>query len=147
MNKAQKRTWCKLAVSILGLLFMSSAVAVMKIYNLEMRDPKDHTAIRILGMFNTIPWILIALLDWKWKKIFDERDKMIDRKASIIGTSGAFIFLAVAGLFLTVKTRLGSVKADLILCLVVLALFVGLLVSSATALIQYGRANKGVENE
>jgi hypothetical protein len=39
MNKAQKRTWGKLAVSILGLMVMSGALTIMKIYNLEMRDP------------------------------------------------------------------------------------------------------------
>jgi len=55
MNKAQKRTWCKLAVSILGLMVMSGALTIMKIYNLEMREPQDHNAIRMLGLLNTTP--------------------------------------------------------------------------------------------
>jgi hypothetical protein len=143
MNKAQKRTWCKLAVSILGLMVMSGALTIMKIYNLEMRDPQDHNAIRMLGLLNTIPLILIVILDWRWKKIYDERDMLISHKANAIGIVGTFIFLAGAGWFLSVTTRMGSIRASLILTLVYLACFVWILVSSVAALIQYGRGGKG----
>jgi len=142
MNKAQKRTWCKLAVSILGLMVMSGALSIMKIYNLEMRDPQDHNAIRMLGLLNTIPLILIVVLDWRWKKIYDERDIEIERRALYYGIVGAFIFLGAAGWYLTVVTRLGSVKAHLIVSLVYLACFVWILVSSSAALIQYGWGGK-----
>jgi len=145
MNKAQKRTWCKLAVSVLGLLFMSGALTIMKIYNLEMRDPQDHTAIRILGMFNTIPFILIAIIDWRWKKVYDERDLQIELNTLRFGIIGSFTFLAAAGLFLMIKTKCGFIKANLITSLVVLSVYVGLLISSAAALILYGRGGK--ENE
>jgi len=143
MNKAQKRTWCKFAVSILGLMVMSGALTIMKIYNLEMRDPQDHNAIRMLGLLNTIPLIMILILDWRWKKIYDERDMLIDRKANVIGIMGAFGFLGAAGWFLTVITKLGSIKAHLIMSLVYLACFVWILVSSVAALIQYGWKIKG----
>lgn len=143
MNKAQKRTWGKLVVSIAGLLFMSGALTIMKIYNLEMRDPQDHNAIRMLGLLNTIPLILIIILEWRWKKIYDERDMLISHKANAIGIVGAFIFLGGAGWFLTVITKLGSIKASLIMSLVYLAVFVWILVSSVAALIQYGRTGKG----
>ena len=143
MNKAQKRTWCKLAVSIIGLMVMSSALTIMKIYNLEMREPQDHNAIRMLGLLNTIPLILIVILEWRWKKIYDERDIEIERRALYYGIVGAFIFLGGAGWFLTVTTKLGSIKASLILSLVYLAVFVWILVSSVAALIQYGWESKG----
>ena len=143
MNKAQKRIWGKLIVSIAGLLVMSSALTIMKICNLEMRDAQDHDAIRILGLLNTVPLILIVILEWRWKKIYDERDIEIDRRALHYGMVGAFIFLGGAGWYLTVITKLGSVKADLIVSLVYLAVFVCILVSSAAALIQYGWRNKG----
>ena len=142
MNKAQKRTWCKLAVSILGLMVMSGALTIMKIYNLEMRDPQKHNAIRMLGLLNTIPLIMILILDWRWKKIYDERDIEIERRALYYGIVGAFIFLGAAGWFLTVVTKLGSIKAHLIMCLVYLACFVWILVSSSAALIQYGWRGK-----
>ena len=146
MNKAQKRIWGKLIVSIAGLLVMSSALTIMKICNLEMRDAQDHDAIRILGLLNTVPLILIVILEWRWKKIYDERDIEIDRRALHYGIVGAFIFLGGAGWYLTVITRLGSVKADLIISLVYLAVFVCILVSSVAALIQYGWRNKGEES-
>jgi len=145
MNRAQKRIWGKLVVSILGLMVMYGALTIMKIYNLEMREPQDHNAIRMLGLLNTIPLILIIILEWRWKKIYDERDIEIERRALYYGIVGAFIFLGGAGWFLTVITKLGSIKAHLIMSLVYLACFVWILVSSAAALIQYGLGGK--ENE
>lgn len=143
MNRAQKRIWGKLIVSIAGLLVMSGVLTIMKICNLEMREPQDHNAIRMLGLLSTIPLILIVILEWRWKKIYDERDIEIDRTALHYGIVGAFIFLGGAGWYLTVITRLGSVKADLIVSLVYLAVFVCILVASVAALIQYGWRNKG----
>ena len=138
MNKAQKRIWLKLVVSVAGLLVMTFTLAVIKIYDLDMADASDHMTLRLLSLPCTIPLILIVILDWGWKKMYDERDRQIDRKAAIYGTVGAFIFLAGAGWLLTVVTKMGSIKADLVISLVYLACFVWILVSSVAALIQYG---------
>ena len=146
MNKAQKRIWLKLAVSMSGLLVMAFTLAVIEIYNLDMADATDHTALRVLGLLCTIPLILIVILDWSWKKIYDERDKQIDREATICGTIGVFIFLAGAGWLLTITTKMGSIKASLVLSLVYLACFVWILVSSVFALIKYGREIKGEQS-
>jgi len=143
MNKAQKRIWLKLVVSMAGLLVMTFTLAVIKIYNLDMADATDHTALRVLGLLCTIPLILIVILDWSWKKIYDERDKKIDREATIYGAVGAFFFLAGAGWLLTITTKMGSIKASLVISLVYLACFVWILVSSVFALIKYGREIKG----
>jgi hypothetical protein len=143
MNKAQKRIWLKLVVSMSGLLVMAFTLAVIEIYSLDMADATDHTALRVLGLLCSIPLILIVILDWSWKKIYDERDRQIDREATICGTIGAFIFLAGAGWLLTITTKMGSIKASLIISLVYLACFVWILVSSVFALIKYGREIKG----
>ena len=143
MNKAQKRIWLKLVVSMSGLLVMAFTLAVIEIYNLDMADATDHTALRVLGLLCSIPLILIVILDWSWKKIYDERDRQIDREATICGTIGAFIFLAGAGWLLTITTKMGSIKASLVISLVYFACFVWILVSSVFALIKYGREIKG----
>jgi len=143
MNKAQKRIWLKLVVSMSGLLVMAFTLAVIEIYSLDMADATDHTALRVLGLLCSIPLILIVILDWSWKKIYDERDRQIDREAIICGTIGAFIFLAGAGWLLTITTKMGSIKASLVISLVYLACFVWILVSSVFALIKYGREIKG----
>jgi apolipoprotein N-acyltransferase len=122
---------------------MSGALTIMKIYNLEMSDPQDHNAIRVLGLLNTIPLILMVLLDWKWKKVYDERDRLIERKSLYYGIIGAFVFLAGAGWFLTVYTKMGSIKAVLIIPLVYLACFVMFFAQSSAALVQYGWGSKG----
>ena len=138
MNKAQKRTWLKLVVSVAGLLVMAFNLAIIKIYNLDMTDTTDQTAFRVLGLLCTIPLVLIVILDWRWKKLYDERDRQINHEATIHGIVGAFIFLAGAGWLLTVVTKMGSIKASLIISLVYLACFVWILVSSVSALIKYG---------
>ena len=143
MNKAQKRIWLKLVVSMSGLLVMAFTLAVIEIYNLDMANATDHTALRVLGLLCSIPLILIVILDWSWKKIYDERDRQIDREATICGTIGAFIFLAGAGWLLTITTKMGSIKASLVISLVYFACFVWILVSSVFALIKYGREIKG----
>jgi hypothetical protein len=146
MNKAQRRTWLKLVVSVAGLLVMVFTLAIVKIYKLDMADTTDHTAFRVLGLICTIPLILIAILDWRWKKSYDERDRQINHEATIHGTIGAFIFLAGAGWLLTVVTKMGSIKANLIISLVYLACFVWILVSSVSALLKYGWRVKGEES-
>jgi hypothetical protein len=138
MNKAQKRIWLKLVVSMVGLMVIAFNLAIIKIYNLDMADATDHTAFRFLGLICTIPLVLIVILDWSWKKLYDERDRQINHEATIHGIVGAFIFLAGAGLLLTVVTKMGSIKASLIISLVYLACFVWILVSSVSALIKYG---------
>jgi hypothetical protein len=97
----------------------------------------------MLGLLNAIPLILIIILEWRWKKIYDERDIEIARRALYYGIVGAFIFLGGAGWFLTVITKLGSIEAHLIMSLVYIACFVWILVSSIAALIQYGCSGKG----
>ena len=137
MNRAQKKALQKILVSILGLLFMSAAITIMKIKNLDFSDKSDHSMIRMLGLINMIPLILIVIIDWGWKKIFDERDRLIANKANFIGIIAAFIFLAGAAEFLTVVTKLGSIKTPMIMSLVYLTCFVWILVSSIASLIQY----------
>ena len=116
---------------------MAGAIAVMKIKDLDFSDKSDQSMIRILGLINTIPLILIVIIDWGWIKIFDERDRFIAHKANVIGIIAGFIFLAGAAEFLTVVTKLGSIKTPMIMTLVYLTCFVWILVSSIASLIQY----------
>jgi hypothetical protein len=88
----------------------------------------------------------MTFVDRGWKKLYDERDKQINRQAVIWGAFVASTFLAVAGLFLTVYTKMGSIKAVLIMPLVYLAYFVWNLVLSIVALFQYGCDGKGEES-
>jgi hypothetical protein len=143
MNRAQKRTWLKFTVSVAGLLVMGGVLAVTNIYDLDMADSEDHTALRLLGLLCAIPLILVVIVDRSWKKIYDERDLDIERRALIFGVIGTFCFLGGAGWFLSVMTRMGSIRALLIIALAYSAYFVLLLVSSLAALIQYGRSDKG----
>ncbi len=143
MNKAQKRTFICLAISFATLVTSAAIIAYIWRNEINIYDLSKPTRLRILSLFMTIPLILIVIANWRWKKVYDERDKQIDRKAIVCGSIGAFIFLGGAGWLLSVMTKMGSIKAPLVILLVYLACFVWILVSSVAALIQYGWESKG----
>jgi hypothetical protein len=143
MNKAQKRAWLNFMVSLATLVISSVVITYVWRNEINIFDLSKPMRIRILGLFCTIPLILIVIIAWRWKKDYDERDKLIDRKANAIGIVGAFVFLGAAAWFLSVMTRMGSIRVPLITFLVYLACFVWILVSSMAALVQYGGRCKG----
>ena len=143
MNKAQKRTWLNFAISLATLVISAVVIAYILRNEINIYDTSNPTRIRILGLFCTIPLIMIVIINWRWKRDYDERDMLIDHKANAIGIVGAFGFLGGSGWFLSVMTKMGSVRAPLICTLVYLACFVWILVSSTAALIQYGWSVKG----
>ena len=149
MNKAQKRTWLRLLISLATLLIASIFIMYFRSRGIDIYDVSTPARIRryiLLGVLSAIPCILIAVIDWGWKKVYDERDLQIERQAAICGSVGALTFLALAGWYLTVATKMGFIRAVLILLLVYLAFFVGIVVLSIVALIQYGRRAKGEES-
>ena len=146
MNRAQKRTWLRLLVSVATLLIASVFIIYFRSRGIDIYDYSTPARIRryvLLGLLSAVPIILIAVIDWGWKKVYDERDLQIEREASVCGWVGALTFLALAGWYLTVATKNGSIKAVLILLLVYLAFFVSIVVLSIVALILYGRRERG----
>jgi len=145
MNKAQKRTWLCFGISLATILIAAAVIAFIRINQIDIYEPTIR--FRILGILCTIPLILIVIISARFPtKKFDERDKLIDRKANAIGIVGTFIFLAGAGgFYVLLAGRMGSIKAVLIIHLVYLACFVWILVSSVAALIQYGWRGKDGE--
>jgi hypothetical protein len=143
MNKAQKRTWLSLAISLAGISIGAAAIATIKIMQLDMANTNHHTTLILLSLPLTIPLILMVILSWRIPgKEYDERDKKIEHKALIFGAVGVFIFLGAASWFLCVITKMGSIKAGQITLLVYLAAFVWFFISSFAALVQYGWRNK-----
>ena len=145
MNKAQKRTWLRLLISVATLLIASIFIMYFRSRGIDIYDFSTPARIRryiLLGVLSAIPLILIVVIDWGWKKVYDERDKQIDNQAAVCGGVGALTFLALAGWYLTIATKMGSIKAVLIMFLVYLAFFVSIFVLSIVALILYGRRER-----
>ena len=137
MNKAQKRAWLNFMVSLATLVISSVVIAYVWRNEINIFDLSKPMRIRVLGLFCTIPLILIVIIALRWKKDYDERDMLIDRKANAIGIVGAFVFLGGVAWFLSVMTKMGSIRVPLITFLVYLACFVWILVTSIAALVQY----------
>ncbi|MGB8226003.1 MAG: hypothetical protein WCE45_03915 [Sedimentisphaerales bacterium] len=139
MNKAQKRAWLVLAISIATLLAAAAIIIFAYVNHIDIISiSKPPLITRILGLVMTVPLILIVLTAWRFPgKDFDERDKLIDHKTVAYGYLAAFIFLAGAGWFVIILNHLGTMKSMLIIYLIYLAYFVSASVSSIAALIQY----------
>jgi len=139
MNKAQKRTWLCLAISLAGILLGATTVTLIKIMQLDIANPNDHMTLRLLGLPLTIPLILMVILSWRLPvKGFDERDREIERKSMGCGIIGAFVFLGATVLVLSAVSPLGSMKIFFLSSLVYFAYFVSQIVASVAALLQYG---------
>ena len=145
MNKAQKRTWLSLVISLAGISLGATTVTLIKIMKLDIANPNDHTMLRLLGLPLTIPLILMVILAWRLPiKRYDERDREIERKSMGYGIIGAFGFLGAAILVSGIMSPLGSMKIFFLSSLVYFAFFVSQIVSSVAALLQYGwRAEDG----
>jgi hypothetical protein len=145
MNKAQKRTWLRLLISVTTLLVAAILIIYFRSRGIDIYDFSTPARIRryiLLGVLSASPLILIGVSEWGWKKVYDERDMQIDNKAVIGGAVAAVVFLGLAGLYLTVATKMGSIKAVSVVFLVYLACLVWNLVLSIVALILYGRRDR-----
>ena len=138
MNNAQKSTWFKLVISLATLAMAAVVIVYLWRNEISVYDMSNPIYLRILGFVGTIPLIQIIILQMRFpNRSFDERDKKIAQKANAIGIVGAFVFLGGAGWYLSVITKMGSVRAPLICFLVYLACFVWILVSSVAAIVKY----------
>jgi len=146
MNRAQKRTWLSLVISLAGISLGATAVTLIKILQLDIANTNHHMTLRLLSLPATIPLISMVILSWRLPtKRYDERDREIERKSMGYGVIGAFIFLGAAVLVLGIMSPLGSMKIFFLSALVYFAFFVSLTVSSVAALLQYGWREKSNE--
>ncbi len=149
MNRAQKRTWFVFVISAATLLISALVLWSAWVNRIILIDIENPMRIRLLGLANTIPLILILILSTRFrKKDYDERDTIIEHKSSGVGYITGLIFMVAAGFFLfCIVEPLGTTTNIYIWMrfayLVYLALFVSFLTSSIAALIQYGWREKG----
>lgn len=147
MNKAQKTTWWKAAVSAATLLISASVIWYAWANEIKLIDMERPTQTRLIGLVNTIPLILIVFISMRFKKKdYDERDNIIEYKSNGVGYIAAFIFLTVAGYCLFLINPRGMTSNILMVMrgmyLVYLAAFVLFFVSAIAALILYGKGGK-----
>ena len=140
MNRAQKRTWLSLVISLAGISL--GAIAILGKANSDQRP-----TFSLLGLALTIPLISMVILSWRIPgKEYDERDRKIENKALIFGVFGVFAFLGGICVLLCFTDPMGFVEVRRILLLVYLASFVWFLTSSVAALIQYNWRVKGEQS-
>jgi hypothetical protein len=144
MNSAQKRTWWTFVISAATLLISALVIWYVWANQIKIIDLQNLMRIRLIGLLNTIPLILIVILEIRIRKNeYDERDKFIARKSSGIGYITTVTFFVVAGYCLFLINPRGSTRNIYWVMrgayLLYLAIFIGFLASAAAALIQYGK--------
>ncbi len=140
MNRAQKRTWLSLVISLAGICL--GAIAMLSKANNDQRP-----TFSLLGLALTIPLISMVILSMRIPgKEYDERDRKIENKALIFGIFGVFAFLGGICVLLCITKPMGFIEVRRILLLVYLAAFVWFLTSSVAALIQYNWRIKGEQS-
>ncbi len=148
MNKAQKRTWWIFAISGATLLITGVVLWYVWANEIVLLDIERAMRIRLLGMANAIPLIMITILSVRIPtKSYDERDIIIEHKSAPFGYISAFIFLVAAGFSLFVMVKPLDTTPNIYIwmrfCyLVYLAFFAGTSVSSIASLVQYGRGGR-----
>ena len=141
MSKAQRNTWLRLLISVMGIGLMTGLLLIVSVRDMSLSDPSDHVTYRVLGLISTIPLILLVVVDWRWKKrgVADERDLEIERRAWGIGATATFAIITGAVLVSLFMGPLRTITIHDLPSLIYMAYFVFLLTSSAAALIFYRR--------
>jgi len=103
-----------------------------------------------LTIIGGLSWLLLLFFNRKRNKKgkaeFDERDKLILIRSTLVGYVALLIYLIVAGIYTWLSAAPGrSVSVNVMPITVVEGVLVFIFVLSLTTLIQYGRTGKNVE--
>ena len=135
MNPAQKRIWWTFSISLLTLI--AAGIVIKMVYSGHI-DLNNYTVYRIAGIFATIPLILFVLIDKFYpRKVCDERDLLIERKAILAGTIGTFVFMGLAAFLLMIQDFEGTIKRKYLCSFVYLLVFLWNLCSSIVGIAYY----------
>jgi len=139
MNLAQKRTWWTFVISLITLVIAGLIIALRLNGTI---DSSNRMLNQIIAISATIPLILIVLLSKVYPgKVYDERDLLIEKKATIWGIAGTFGFMALGGYLILIQDLEGSVKSKHLLGFVYLAAMVWIFLSAAAGIVYYYRLN------
>ncbi|MFC1739490.1 hypothetical protein ACFL1G_10660 [Planctomycetota bacterium] len=143
MNKIQKIALFNLIAAFIGLSFqgvrlISGAARLLRIF--------ASTANLIICCFIVASRILIVIIKKRGEKYYDERDKLIAKRAGFTGLVTAFLvfFSEVMICFLIAVARpSSSISIGLVFNLFLVGAFSLFFAESLVVLIQYGRGSKG----
>ena len=139
MNKAQKTAWFQLLTAI-SLGISCGAVIILA---LTVGMPKAWLGMGFMGLM-ALGQLIPRKEEDRNKVQFDERDLLIQKRASFCGYCASYgFFVAFSMVNYSVVGKGGLVSVNILPIMVIGGVVVLLLVQSVTILIQYGWRNKG----
>ncbi|MFC1739492.1 hypothetical protein ACFL1G_10670 [Planctomycetota bacterium] len=150
MNKTQEEAWISLflvapAVVICGALAIGLAyVQALPLAFLLIQFAAFNV---FLGFLGFTPFITNKILKKRKRIIFDERDKIINKRAAFVSFGVVWLYFVIA--CITVWWMFGpqgSVSVNLLPAILISGLIVIIIVRSVAVLVQYGRGGKGEKN-
>ncbi len=142
MNRWQKIAWFNLIVIVAGSLI--SVIAAGTLPPEERLMPPNRITVVII-----ISLVLVAMAKTIFRKAdkgvdFDERDGQIQRRAKVFGWTGLGLGMAATILVCYIVVGpMGSFPPLVLPIIPLVGVAIYIIMESATALIQYGRAGKG----
>ncbi len=139
MNKTQKGAWFQLLTAMsLGISF--GAVIILA---LTVGMPRAWLGMGFMGLM-ALGQLIPRKEGGRNKVQFDERDLLIEKRASLWGYCASYgFFVAFSSVTYSVVGKGGLVSVNILPIMVIGGVVVLLLVRSVAILVQYGRAGKG----
>ena len=143
MNRAQKIAWS--FVVTISIAFLLSCIAIAILY-IKVGMPKALAGLGFMGIAGLGGFSPLIFRKDTGKVIFDERDKLIKRRAALAGFGASYLFVGLACMIpfsiLGPKASISVTWLPNIFMGTGLSLF---FVTSVAVLVQYGRGGKDGE--
>lgn len=144
MNRQQKIAWFNLIV--IAVVFTAAAITI-GILNAVVGMPRALAGLGLMGFIGTLGFAPLIFKAKKGQVDFDERDQIIQRKASVVAYSVFWLTFVAGGMIPWL------ILGPVLIPLTVLPMMVGaggilvVLVQAVATLIQYGQADRNVGKE
>ncbi len=143
MNRWQKIAWSLVITISVGFILSCIAIAILYV---KVGMPKASAGIAFLGIAGLGGFSLLIFKKDKRQVTFDERDKLIKRRAALVGFAASYLFVGLACMIpFSVLGPKASIPVHWLPQIFGGAAISFFFTHSVAILVQYGRGGK--ENE
>ena len=141
MNRAQKIAWSLVITISFGFILSCIAVAVLYV---KVGMPKAVAGLGFMGVAGLGGFSPLIFKKDKGKVTFDERDKLIKRRAALAGFATSYLFVGLACMIpFSILGPKASISVTWLPNIFGGAALSAFFVTSVAILIQYGRGDRG----
>jgi len=141
MNRVQKIAWSLVITTLSGFILSCIAVAILYV---KFGMPKAVAGLGFMGVAGLGGFSPLIFKKDKGKVTFDERDKLIKRRAALAGFATSYLFVGLACMIpFSILGPKASISVTWLPNIFGGAALSAFFVTSVAILIQYGRGDRG----